>query len=55
MCAHIRNELDNIVAEMVLDEGSGPITSFSTGGRKDVDAALTPMVQPFAPMEGQAR
>ncbi len=43
-----QNELDNIVAELVLDEGSGPVVSFSTGGRNDVDAALTPMVQPFA-------
>ncbi len=43
-----KNELDNIVAEVVLDEGSGPITGFSTGGRKDVDTALVPMVQPFA-------
>jgi carboxypeptidase Q len=42
-----KNELDNIVAEVVLDEGSGPIASFSTGGRKDVDAALAPMLQPF--------
>ncbi len=42
-----QNELDSIVAELVLDEGSGPIISFSTGGRKDVDAALTPMVQAF--------
>jgi len=43
-----RNELDNVVAELVLDAGSGAITSFSTGGRKDMDAALTPLVQPFA-------
>ena len=43
-----RKELDNIVAELVLDEGTGAITSFSTGGRKDVDAALAPMLQPFA-------
>jgi Iap family predicted aminopeptidase len=43
-----RNELDNIVAEVVLDEGVGAIASFSTGGRKDVDAALAPMLQPFA-------
>ena len=42
-----KNELDNIVAEVVLDEGSGPIASFSTGGRKDVDAVLAPMLQPF--------
>jgi len=42
------SELDNIVAEMVLDEGVGAIAGFSTGGRKDVDAALAPMLQPFA-------
>lgn len=44
-----QKELDNIVGELVFDEGSGPVTGFSTGGRKDVDAALQPMVQPFAP------
>jgi carboxypeptidase Q len=44
-----RDQLDNVVAELVLDEGSGPIVGFSTGGRKDVDAALTPLLQPFAP------
>ena len=49
-----RSELDNIVAEVVLDEGSGPVTSFSTGGRKDVDAVLTPMVQPFAQWKANA-
>ena len=43
-----RSELDNIVAEIVLDSGSGPITGFSTGGRKDVDAALAQMLAPFA-------
>jgi hypothetical protein len=43
-----QNELDNIVAEVILDEGVGAIASFSTGGRKDVDAALAPMLQPFS-------
>ena len=43
-----QNELDNIVGELVLDEGTGLATSFTTGGRKDVDAALDPLVQPFA-------
>jgi Iap family predicted aminopeptidase len=43
-----RSELDNIVAELVLDAGSGAITSFSTGGRKDVDATLAPLLRPFA-------
>jgi hypothetical protein len=49
-----QNELDNIVAEVVLDEGIGAIASFSTGGRKDVDAALAPMVQPFAQWKANA-
>ncbi len=49
-----RNELDNIVAEVVLDEGIGAIASFSTGGRKDVDAALAPMLQPFAQWKSNA-
>ncbi len=43
-----QKDLNNIVGELVLDEGVGPITGFSTGGRKDVDAALGPMLQPFA-------
>jgi len=43
-----RNELDNVVAEIVLDSGSGAITGFSTGGRKDIDAALGSLLQPFA-------
>jgi carboxypeptidase Q len=43
-----QNEMDNIVAELVLDEGSGPITGFSTGGRKDIDSAVMPMLQPLA-------
>src|SRR5271157_1044816 len=49
-----KNELDSVVAELVLDEGTGPITSFSTGGRKDVDAALAPMVKPFARWKANA-
>jgi carboxypeptidase Q len=47
-------ELDNIVAEVVLDEGVGAIASFSTGGRKDVDAALTPMLRAFAQWKSDA-
>jgi Zn-dependent M28 family amino/carboxypeptidase len=43
-----RKELDNVVAEVVLDAGNGAITGFSTGGRKDVDAALASLLQPFA-------
>jgi hypothetical protein len=43
-----QNEMDNIVAELVIDSGSGAVTGFSTGGRKDLAAALTPMLQPFS-------
>jgi hypothetical protein len=43
-----RDELDSIAAEVVLDAGDGAITGFSTGGRKDVDATLASLVQPFA-------
>jgi hypothetical protein len=43
-----RKELDNVVAEVVLDAGNGAITGFSTAGRKDVDGALAPLLQPFA-------
>jgi len=44
-----KDELDNIVAEVVLDGGDGAITGFSTGGRKDIDVALAPLLEPFAP------
>ena len=44
-----RNELDNVAAQVVLDEGVGAIASFSTGGRSDVDAALNPLLMPFKP------
>ncbi len=47
-----QNELDHVVGVLVLDAGSGPVTGFSTGGRKDVDVALEPMVQPFAQWKG---
>ena len=43
-----QKELDNIVAELVFDEGSEQVTGFSTGGRKDIDAAVQPMLAPFA-------
>lgn len=42
-----RSELDNVVAEVVLDSGVGAITGFSDGGRKDLDAGLTPMLEAF--------
>ncbi len=43
-----RQELDKITAVYVLDAGDGAFTGFSTQGRKDIDAALAPLLQPFA-------
>jgi Zn-dependent M28 family amino/carboxypeptidase len=43
-----RKDLDNITAVYVLDAGDGAFTGFATQGRKDVDAALAPLLQPFA-------
>ena len=41
-------ELDNVVGEIVIDSGIGAFTGFSTGGRKDLDAPLQPLLAPFA-------
>jgi carboxypeptidase Q len=43
-----RSELDNVAAEIVIDSGIGEISGFTTGGRKDVDAAVKPLLEPFA-------
>ena len=49
-----RKELDSVAAEVVLDAGDGAITGFSTGGRKDVDAALATLLPPFASWKATA-
>lgn len=42
-----RNEMDKAAAVTVIDAGIGKVTGFSTGGRKDMVEALTPMVAPL--------
>jgi carboxypeptidase Q len=42
-----RNELDRAAGVVVFDMGSGPVTGFSSGGRKDVVAAATALVAPL--------
>jgi len=42
-----RNELDKAAGVAVIDAGTGKVTGFSTGGRKDVLEALTPIVAPL--------
>jgi hypothetical protein len=40
-------DLDKIVGVVVFDSGTGHVTGFSVGGRKDVVAAVTPMLAPL--------
>ena len=35
-----RNEMDNAVAALIIDEGTGAVEGFSLGGRKDAEAAV---------------
>src|SRR5262249_32645227 len=43
-----RNELDRAAAVLIFDEGSGSVTGFSLGGRKDVEPQMTRLVEAFA-------
>lgn len=45
--AQHRNEMDNTVAALIVDSGSGAITGFSLGGRTDVEPAIKPFVTPL--------
>lgn len=42
-----QNELDNIVAMLTWDEGTGKTTGFSLGGRKDLVGPITRMLEPI--------
>lgn len=42
-----RAELDKIVADIVFDSGSGPVTGYSLGGRKDAQAGLMNLLAPL--------
>src|SRR5260370_2057254 len=42
-----RKELDNAVAAIVFDEGTGATTGFSLGGRKELLPAAGELVKPF--------
>jgi carboxypeptidase Q len=43
-----RGEMENVVGNIIFDEGSGRMTGFSLGGRKDIDAKVRGMMAPFA-------
>jgi carboxypeptidase Q len=42
-----RNELDKAAGVVILDEGTGQVTGFSLGGRKDIVPAVTEIVSPL--------
>jgi carboxypeptidase Q len=42
-----RNELDRLAGVVIFDSGVGKVTSFSTGGRKDVIAATEALIAPL--------
>ena len=42
-----RNELDEAAGVVILDEGSGKVTGFSLGGRKDIIPSATTLVAPL--------
>ena len=41
-------EMDNTLAAIIFDEGTGKATGFSTGGRADINAKVRAMMAPFA-------
>jgi carboxypeptidase Q len=45
-----QKELDNTVAMLTWDEGTGKTTGFSLGGRKDISAAVSRLLEPIKDM-----
>ena len=46
-----RNELDKAAGVVVFDSGTGKVTGFSLGGRKDTVPATTKLVAPLKPFD----
>ena len=42
-----RGELDRAAAVVILDEGTGRVTGYSLGGRKDIEAAVRDVLKPL--------
>ena len=47
-----RAELDNVVAMIAWDDGTGRMTGFSLGGRKDLGEAVKKLIAPLKAYEG---
>jgi Zn-dependent M28 family amino/carboxypeptidase len=43
-----RAEMENAIAAVIFDEGTGKTTGFSTGGRRDINAKTRVLMAPFA-------
>ncbi len=41
-----RSELDSAIAVVIFDEGTGRVTGYSLGGRKDIEAAVREVLKP---------
>jgi len=41
-----RDELDRMIAAIIFDEGTGKVTGYSLGGRKDIEAAVRDALKP---------
>jgi hypothetical protein len=44
-----RAEMDNAIAVIVFDEGTGAVTGFSVNGRKDIIPAVKELIKPLEP------
>jgi Zn-dependent M28 family amino/carboxypeptidase len=44
-----RAEMDNAIAMIVFDEGTGAVTGFSVNGRKDIIPAVKELIKPLEP------
>ncbi len=49
-----RKDLDKVAGMIVVDSGNGAFTGWSTQGHKEMDAALKPLVEPFAQWKATA-
>jgi hypothetical protein len=49
-----RDELDRMIAAIIFDEGTGKVTGYSLGGRKDIEAAVRDALKPVEPFGANA-
>ena len=42
-----KNEMDNVAGVVIFDSGTGHVSGFSTGGRKDIVASVSKLIEPL--------